>query len=98
MIKIRNIRKTFGENTILRGIDLDVGKGQVVVILGPSGSGKTTFLRCLNALEMPEDGQVEFDNGQPLKIDFSKKNDKARHLGSAPKIRHGVPTIQSLSA
>ena len=57
MIKIRNIRKTFGENTILRGIDLDVGKGQVVVILRPSGSGKTTFLRCLNALEMPEDGQ-----------------------------------------
>lgn len=73
MIKIRNIRKTFGENTILRGIDLDVGKGQVVVILGPSGSGKTTFLRCLNALEMPEDGQIEFDNERPLKIDFSKK-------------------------
>lgn len=43
MIKIRNIRKTFGENTILRGIDLDVGKGQVVVILGPSGSGKRRF-------------------------------------------------------
>ena len=43
MIKIRNIHKTFGENTILRGIDLDVGKGQVVVILGPSGSGKTYF-------------------------------------------------------
>ena len=76
MIKIRNIRKTFGENTILRGIDLDVGKGQVVVILGPSGSGKTTFLRCLNALEMPEDGQIEFDNGRPLKIDFSKKMTK----------------------
>ena len=76
MIKIRNIRKTFGENTILRGIDLDVGKGQVVVILGPSGSGKTTFLRCLNALEMPEDGQIEFDNERPLKIDFSKKPSK----------------------
>lgn len=74
MIKIRNIRKTFGENTILRGIDLDVGKGQVVVILGPSGSGKTTFLRCLNALEMPEDGQIEFDNERPLKIDFSKNH------------------------
>ena len=76
MIKIRNIRKTFGENTILRGIDLDVGKGQVVVILGPSGSGKTTFLRCLNALEMPEDGQIGFDNERPLKIDFSKKMTK----------------------
>ena len=76
MIKIRNIRKTFGENAILRGIDLDVGKGQVVVILGPSGSGKTTFLRCLNALEMPEDGQIEFDNERPLKIDSSKKPSK----------------------
>ena len=76
MIKIRNIHKTFGENTILRGIDLDVGKGQVVVILGPSGSGKTTFLRCLNALEMPEQGQIEFDNAQPLSIDFSKKTSK----------------------
>lgn len=76
MIKIRNIHKTFGENTILRGIDLDVGKGQVVVILGPSGSGKTTFLRCLNALEMPEDGQIEFDNARPLRIDFSKKTSK----------------------
>ena len=76
MIKIRNIHKTFGENTILRGIDLDVGKGQVVVILGPSGSGKTTFLRCLNALEMPEQGRVEFDNAQPLSIDFSKKPSK----------------------
>ena len=76
MIKIRNIHKTFGENTILRGIDLDVGKGQVVVILGPSGSGKTTFLRCLNALEMPEQGQIEFDNAQPLSIDFSKQPSK----------------------
>ena len=53
MIQIRNIHKTFGSNTILRGVDLDVAKGQVVVILGPSGSGKTTFLRCLNALEIP---------------------------------------------
>lgn len=76
MIKIRNIHKTFGENTILRGIDLDVGKGQVVVILGPSGSGKTTFLRCLNALEMPEQGRIEFDNAQPLSIDFSQKPSK----------------------
>lgn len=77
MIKIRNIHKTFGANTILRGIDLDVGKGQVVVILGPSGSGKTTFLRCLNALETPEQGTVEFDNAAPLRIDFAAKPSKA---------------------
>ncbi len=80
MIKIRNIHKTFGENTILRGIDLDVNKGQVVVILGPSGSGKTTFLRCLNALEMPEQGQIEFDNAAPLKVDFAQKPSKAEIL------------------
>ncbi|ASK26707.1 amino acid ABC transporter ATP-binding protein [Neisseria chenwenguii] len=77
MVKIRNIRKTFGDNTILRGIDLDIEKGQVVVILGPSGSGKTTFLRCLNALETPEAGQIEFDNAAPLKIDFANNPSKA---------------------
>ncbi|MDO5640685.1 MAG: amino acid ABC transporter ATP-binding protein [Neisseria sp.] len=72
MIKIRNIHKAFGGNQILRGIDLDVNKGNVVVILGPSGSGKTTFLRCLNALETPEQGSIEFDGSEPLKIDFAK--------------------------
>ena len=76
MIKIRDIRKTFGNNAILRGIDLDVEKGQVVVILGPSGSGKTTFLRCLNALEMPEAGVIRFDGASPLTVDFAKHPDK----------------------
>ncbi len=75
MIKVRNIQKTFGSNTILRGIDLDIIKGQVIVILGPSGSGKTTFLRCLNALELPEQGTIEFENN-PLNIDFAKKPHK----------------------
>lgn len=76
MIKIRNIHKAFGDNRILRGIDLDITKGEVVVILGPSGSGKTTFLRCLNALELPEQGTVEFDNPPALKIDFADKSAK----------------------
>ena len=70
MIEIKNIHKTFGNNTILRGIDLNIQKGQVVVILGPSGSGKTTFLRCLNALEMPEQGTIKFENEQLLAVDF----------------------------
>lgn len=76
MIEIKNIHKTFGNNTILRGIDLNINKGQVVVILGPSGSGKTTFLRCLNALEMPEQGTISFDNEQPLAVDFGAKPSK----------------------
>ena len=73
MIKIQNIHKTFGNNAILKGIDLNIEKGQVVVILGPSGSGKTTFLRCLNALEIPEKGTIEFNNAEPFFIDFTKK-------------------------
>ncbi len=76
MIQIRNIHKTFGSNPILRGIDLDIQAGQVVVILGPSGSGKTTFLRCLNALELPEQGSIAFNNTSPLNIDFTKKPSK----------------------
>lgn len=76
MIEIKNIHKTFGNNTILRGIDLNIQKGQVVVILGPSGSGKTTFLRCLNALEMPEQGVIQFENEQPLTVDFGAKPSK----------------------
>lgn len=76
MIEIRNIHKSFGSNAILRGIDLDVAKGSVVVILGPSGSGKTTFLRCLNALEMPQQGTVAFGGSEPLKIDFARHPSK----------------------
>ncbi len=76
MIRIHNIHKQFGDNLILRGIDLNVKKGEVVVILGPSGSGKTTFLRCLNALEIPEQGQIRFEGGQPLSVDFAKKPSK----------------------
>ncbi|SUT88703.1 ABC transporter-like protein [[Actinobacillus] rossii] len=76
MIKVKNIHKSFGDNSILRGIDLEITKGEVVVILGPSGSGKTTFLRCLNALEMPEQGTIEFDNANALKINFGARPSK----------------------
>ncbi len=58
VMTVSNVKKVFGENVILRGIDLTVEKGDVIVILGPSGSGKTTFLRCLNLLEKPNDGQM----------------------------------------
>lgn len=80
MIKVSNIHKTFGQNTILRGIDLTIQKGQVVVILGPSGSGKTTFLRCLNALEIPEQGTISFEDEPKLHIDFAQKPNKKEIL------------------
>ncbi|SEN76402.1 amino acid ABC transporter ATP-binding protein [Paenibacillus sp. OV219] len=58
MIKLTGIAKSFGKQQVLKGIDLQVNKGEVVVILGPSGSGKTTLLRCINYLERPNDGHI----------------------------------------
>lgn len=58
MISINGLTKKFGELEILKGINLHVGKGRVVVVIGPSGSGKTTLLRCLNILEVPTSGIV----------------------------------------
>ena len=71
MISVRNLHKTFGTHTVLRGIDLDINNGEVVVILGPSGSGKTTLLRCLNALEWPKQGTITFAGEPPLHMDFA---------------------------
>lgn len=69
MINIKNLHKTFGKNEVLKGIDLAVKAGEVVVIIGPSGSGKSTFLRCLNLLEQPTDGTIEFEGKNLLDKD-----------------------------
>ncbi|MEG1254781.1 amino acid ABC transporter ATP-binding protein [Clostridium sp.] len=58
MISIKNLKKTYESLEVLKGIDLEVKKGEVVVIIGPSGSGKSTFLRCLNYLETPTEGEI----------------------------------------
>ncbi len=60
ILRVSDVRKSFGEMKVLDGISLEVGKGDVVALLGPSGSGKTTFLRCLNCLETPDSGTMEF--------------------------------------
>ncbi|MFL6516757.1 MAG: amino acid ABC transporter ATP-binding protein, partial [Bacillus sp. (in: firmicutes)] len=69
MISIKGLYKQFGQLEVLKGIDLVVEKGKVVVVIGPSGSGKTTMLRCLNVLETPTKGVISIE-GQSL--DFSK--------------------------
>ncbi len=58
MIKVNNLHKSFGELEVLKGIDEHISQGEVVVVIGPSGSGKSTFLRCLNLLEKPTDGDI----------------------------------------
>jgi len=62
MIKVKNLHKSFGKVDVLAGIDEHISKGEVVVVIGPSGSGKSTFLRCLNLLETPTDGEIYVDD------------------------------------
>ncbi|NIX76668.1 amino acid ABC transporter ATP-binding protein [Microvirga terricola] len=64
LVKARNVHKSFGDNEVLKGIDLDVMPGETVVILGPSGSGKSTFLRCINHLEAMNRGSIQVGNEQ----------------------------------
>ena len=61
ILKITNLHKSFGANEVLKGIDLDVMKGQLVFMIGPSGSGKSTLLRCCNRLEEPSAGSILVD-------------------------------------
>ncbi|AOB30967.1 ABC transporter ATP-binding protein [Bordetella sp. H567] len=65
MVRIRRLTKAYGDNVVLRGIDLDVLPSQVVVVIGPSGSGKSTLLRCCNGLELAQGGDIEIC-GRPL--------------------------------
>jgi len=71
MIKIKSLMKRFGDNLILKNVSLDINKGETVVIIGPSGSGKTTFLRCINLLEIPNDGEINLGEN---KINFHDPN------------------------
>ncbi|MGG1398161.1 amino acid ABC transporter ATP-binding protein [Bacillus salipaludis] len=76
MIVVKDLHKSFGKSEVLKGIDVEISKGEVVVVIGPSGSGKSTFLRCLNLLETPTSGHI-LVGGQDI---TAKKNniDKTR--------------------
>ena len=78
MIKVKNLKKSFGNNEVLKGIDYNIEKGQVIVVIGPSGSGKSTFLRCLNLLEEPTEGEIIFEgnNITDKKTDINKLREK----------------------
>ncbi len=80
ILSIKNLTKSFGSNDVLKGIDLDVRKGEVLVIVGPSGCGKSTFLRCINCMEDPDGGEIIFEgeNLADMKVDI---NIHRRHIG-----------------
>ena len=74
MIDVKNLKKSFGDVHVLKGITTHVNKGECICIIGPSGSGKSTFLRCLNLLEKPEEGEITVNGQQILdpKLDVDK--------------------------
>ncbi|CVI62990.1 putative amino acid transport protein, ATP-binding protein [Agrobacterium salinitolerans str. Hayward 0363] len=79
LVQARNVHKSFDHLEVLKGIDLDVMPGEVVVILGPSGSGKSTFLRCINHLETIQKGSIAVDGEQ---IGYRVRNDRLEKLSS----------------
>lgn len=78
MISTKNLKKAFGDNMVLNGIDETIVKGEKVVVIGPSGSGKSTFLRCLNLLEEPTEGEIWFEenNITDKNVDINKIRQK----------------------
>lgn len=78
MLVVKNLKKNFGENQVLKGIDEHIKQGEVVCVIGPSGSGKSTFLRCLNLLEEPTSGEIYLDGEQinAEKTDINKVRQK----------------------
>ena len=80
LVEVQELHKSFGDNHVLRGIDFTVDRGEVVCVIGPSGSGKSTLLRCINLLEVPEDGKV-IVGGQEITDPDCDIDAARRHIG-----------------
>ncbi len=80
MIYVKGLSKSYGDNLVIKNIDMHIAPGEKVVIIGPSGSGKSTFLRCLNLLEQPTSGSIVFD-GQEITDPKANINEIRRHMG-----------------
>jgi len=81
MINIKNLKKSFGDNEVLTDINEEVNNGEVVVVIGPSGSGKSTLLRCLNLLEAPSGGEIEFEGTEITSLKEKKLNELRQNMG-----------------
>ena len=80
MVSIQHLEKSFGDNVVLRDVNIEIEKGEVVVVLGPSGSGKSTMLRCINLLEKPTGGHI-FIEGQEITAPHTNVDKLREHVG-----------------
>ncbi len=92
LIRVEDLHKNFGELQVLKGINQEIKKGEVVVIVGPSGSGKSTFLRCLNLLETPTSGKIFFD-GEDLTAKKVNINRHRQEMGMVFQHFHLFPQM-----
>ncbi len=76
ILEIKNLKKEFGKNKVLKGVDFDLLEGEKVIVLGPSGSGKSTFLRCINRMEEPTAGEILFENTPITEKNIQKMRQK----------------------
>lgn len=96
VVRIRGVKKAFGANRVLDGIDLDVRKGEAVVIIGPSGSGKTTLLRCINLLETYDEGSIQVDGVEVGFRDGEAAKRRARSDRELARIRADIGMVFQL--
>ena len=79
LVRVRGLTKAFGANLVLRGVDLDVNRGEVVAVIGASGSGKTTMLRCVNLLERYDEGSIQVDG---VEVGYREADASTRRTGT----------------
>ncbi|MDX9776032.1 MAG: ATP-binding cassette domain-containing protein, partial [Petrimonas sp.] len=97
MIKVEKIQKSFGDLQVLKGIDLEVGKGEIVSIVGPSGAGKTTLLMIMGTLEKANSGKVMIDNNDLSKLSEKKLADfRNKNIGFVFQFHQLLPEFTAL--
>lgn len=99
LIETKDLHKSFGEHEVLKGIDVSIRKGEVVVVIGPSGSGKSTFLRCLNLLEQPTGGDIIFEGESILKkgVNVNKLREKIGIIFQQFNLFNNLTVIENIT-
>jgi lipoprotein-releasing system ATP-binding protein len=97
MIKAKSLTKSFGKLQVLKGVDLDIQRGEVVSIVGSSGAGKTTLLQILGTLERPDSGEIDFDGENPMVLNDSKLSAfRNQHIGFIFQFHQLLPEFTSI--